>query len=208
MEGSAAGFDAARKRLWDELVSLHDTWAEYNYLYGDKDRVRLLNACAPAFFARHERLLLREVILGISRLTDPPKTGKFDNLVLESLVLDPAVAEHEGLREELEPAIKAAVTAAAPIRTHRNKYIAHLDHGTAIGSPSEPLPGLKGKAITAVVTAMGEVYNVHGGRVRESHAFFESSSLGGADALVRILEKSERWRLWREINASAPTEGE
>src|SRR2546427_9015634 len=38
------------------------------------------NACARWFFGSTQRLLIREVLLGIARLTDSPSIGAFDNL--------------------------------------------------------------------------------------------------------------------------------
>ena len=90
---AAAGkaFADTRTRIWNEIVSLHDAWAQYRYLFNESnERVQLLNTCASWFFATTQRLLMREVILGISRLTDPVKFGRFDNLVLSSLLLSPA----------------------------------------------------------------------------------------------------------------------
>src|SRR6266566_7380600 len=103
----AESFDARRKRLWDELVILHDAWAQYSFLFNEsQERIELLNACARWYFGTTQRLLMREVILGVSRLTDPPKTGKHANLVLASLLDDPSIDKHRGLRGELDKAIK------------------------------------------------------------------------------------------------------
>ena len=67
----------------------------------------MLNACARWFFALTQRVLLREVLLGISRLTDSVKTGRFDNLVIGSLLQDPAVDKHPGLRQKLTDTVNA-----------------------------------------------------------------------------------------------------
>lgn len=194
-------FDARRKKLWDELVILHDIWAQYVYLFNEsEERIRLLNACARWFFGTTQRLMMREVILGISRLTDPRKTGKHANLVLSSLLDDPGINHHQGLRAELEKAIEKVKVAAAPIRHHRDKYIAHLDEGTAVEATRHPLPGIKKGLIRQVIDDMGAVYNMHGSRTRDSHAFFELTALGSAQSLVEILVGSPRWAKWQEWN--------
>ena len=194
-------FDARRKRLWDELVMLHDAWAQYSYLFNEsQERIELLNACARWFFGTTQRLLMREVILGVSRLTDPPKTGKHANLVLESLLDDPTIDKYVGLRKDIDKAIKQIKVDAAPIRHHRDKYIAHLDERTAVEATTNPLPGLKKGLIRQIIDDMGRVYNMHGGKTRESHAFFELSALGSAQSLVEILEDSERWAKWKQWN--------
>jgi len=123
-------FDDSRKRLWDEIVLLHDAREQYLLLFGHSpERLEMLNACAAWFFGLVQRALLREQILGISRLTDPVKMGAKTNLVLRSLLADPALLGKGAVLAELEVAIGEAEATAKPIRAHRHKYIAHLDHG-------------------------------------------------------------------------------
>lgn len=198
---SEIDFGPIRKQLWNDLVNLHDAWAQYRFLFHDEERVRMLNACARWFFGLTQRLLLRDVILGISRLTDPVQSGKHSNLVIASHLLDPAVDQHPGLREQLQAMVDDATRIASSIRVHRHKYIAHRDHATALGAEDAPLPGIRSATITEAITAMEDAYNIHGATIHESHASFELTPIGGADALVRILEASERWQKWKEWHA-------
>lgn len=193
-------FDVARKRIWDELVHLHDAWDQYRELYGHSaERIKLLNACAGWFFGVHQRLLMRETVLGISRLTDPLTSGTRSNLVLSTLLLDPELQNRRDLAAEIQRRIAEVTEAAASVRAHRNKYIAHLDHAVAMATADEPLPGLSRAAITAVIETMEDVYNLHGGAILDSHAMFELAPLGSVKALIRILEDSDRWKKWQEI---------
>lgn len=165
-------------------MSLHDAWAQYRYLFNESnERVQLLNTCASWFFATTQRLLMREVILGISRLTDPVKFGRFDNLVLSSLLFDPALRRRAALRDEIEQAIGAVTADAEHIRVHRNKYIAHLDHATAMGLNGEFIVGLRSADVTSVITRIEAIYNLHNSRVHRAHASFDLSTLGSAKAV-------------------------
>jgi hypothetical protein len=200
-------FEESRNRLFDQLVLLDDAWATYRYLFGtSQERVRILNACAHWYFALTQRLLLAETILGISRLTDRPTTAGQENLVLDRLLEDPALEERTTLKAGLAAAIADARAAAAPIRAHRHKYVAHLDRDLAIGKPEEPLPGLSRESITAVIQKLQAVYNLHGNGLRRVDTSFELHPLAGADALLHILEASERWKLMREVS-SQPRKG-
>lgn len=193
---TAAQFEGLSKRLWDELVMLHDAWQMYSYLFGEsEERVRMLNACAGWFFGATQRLLLRETILGISRLTDPLRIHGRDNLVLQRLLLDPGLAGAPETKAKLVSAIGKARKAARKVRAHRNRYIAHLDSAYAIEPAGNPLPGLSRRSISAAIQKLEDAYSIscHGSRA------FDLSPLGSADALARILEKSERWRLIRQI---------
>jgi hypothetical protein len=199
-----AEFEGARKRLWDDLVTLHDAWAQYRYLFTDPERVEILNACGRWFFGLVQRLLLREVLLGISRLTDPPSQGKQANLVLASLLEDPALDRDSDVSREMKVAIAAVVARAAGVRLHRHKYIAHRDHETAVRLSEEPLPGLTVQEITDLISAMGAVYSLHNLRMRGMDTSFALEMLGGADAVVQILADSDCWREWQEVQQRNP----
>ena len=197
-------FDTARSRLFDQLVMLHEHWAQWQKLFGEsKERVTLLNACAPWFFNVLQGLLIREVLLAISRLTDPVGSGQRTNLVIRTLLSDPALKQRPEVTTELESAVIASEQAAEKFRTHRNKYIAHLDHAVAVGSGERLVPGVSAEEITDVVQKLEEAYNAHGVSMRETTTFFDLTPLGGVDALVRALEGSDRWAKWQELQRRA-----
>ena len=198
-------FAAARDRLQKELVLVHDIWEQYQTFFAHSaERIDMLNSLAGWFFGSLQRVFLQETILGISRVTDPFTTYGHQNLVMATLLQDPALDQLPEFRERLGVAIAAATDAAGPIRIHRNKYIAHLDHATAVGELDEPLPGLKRSAITACITALEGAYNLHNGRLHNTESRFDISSLNSAPAIVRLLESSERWRKLRELRAKDP----
>jgi hypothetical protein len=193
-------FDPGRTRLWNELVNLHDTWDEYRVLFAESaGRIEMLNACAGWFFGRTQRLLMRDVILGLSRMTDSPRTAGRSNLIIDYLLKDPALAQYPHVRADLAAAITAAREAAKPFKIHRNKYIAHLDHDTAVAADETLFPGLRRDDITAAIGLLERAYNIHGSAVRGVTAFFDVRPLGGAAAVVRIMEQSERWTRMKGI---------
>ena len=189
-------FDTARTRLWDEVIHLHDVWEQYRKLYGhSEDRVKLLNASARGFFARLQQLMVRDVILSISRLTDPPKSVKGEaNLVLSTLLEDPRLANRAELMEELKSGIDEAKRLARPIRQYRNRYIAHFDQATAIGAPDDPLPPVPGSSVDNLIARIEAVCHRYRSELDAVDCSFELSTLGGFDALLRVLEDAERWR--------------
>jgi len=104
-----------RKRLWDEILAVHYSWAEYNYLFVESpERVAMLNACARWFFGQTQQFILREVILAISCLTDPVKSGDFENMVVEQLLTDPEIDTVAGLRRNLKRSIEFAKSQPNP----------------------------------------------------------------------------------------------
>ena len=198
-------FDATRKQLWNEIVLVQEAWGQYSSLFvEDANRVELLNVCDGRFFNVVQRVLLREVLLGISRLTDPVKQGKCDNIVVSSLLWDPAVDKHDGLREELETAVARAIKSAESIRTHRNKYIAHLDAETALSNKSVILPRIQVESVNAAIRDISSAYNVHSIRIHEMHSFSDICAEENSISLIRILECSEKWMRWNQIKKRNP----
>jgi hypothetical protein len=197
---SAAAFERVRDKLYDELVLLDEAWAEALFLFGsDKERLRMLNACAGRFFAYVQRLLIREVILSVSRLTDEPSVGKHKNLTISVLLSDPALVGHRKERAEIRRRINNAKRAAGALRLHRHAYIAHLDHELVAKRTNRRLPALPSLNITKVIRALEDAYDYHGQVCRNTSTSFELDSLSSAHALMAILESSERWRKYREI---------
>lgn len=184
------------RSMWDQFVIL--------FASGD-DPPRVLNGCAPWFFGMTQRAIVREVMLGIARLTDQPTQGSRSNLVLASLLNDPALLRKPGLRRQLEKAINRVLALAAPIRKHRNKYLAHLDHATALGARSAVLPGVTAAHLSRTMQAIERAYNVHCRGVHHSSTSFEMTPVGDAKALLRVLSASDRWRTLEALRgAPAP----
>ncbi len=148
-------------------------FSEYKYFFeASEDRIILLNACAGRFFTTVQWVTFGEVVLGISRLTDRTKTRKFDNMVIGQLLTDPVIDKHVGLKAELTKAVDDAVAAAGVVKTHRNKYVAHLDRATAFDSSLSLLPGLTFARISQAVKFIAAAYNVRDHGVHEQRAVF------------------------------------
>src|SRR5579862_352192 len=72
--------------LFKEVVWLHAKWQEYRALFGHSpERVDLLNRNAAFFFRVVEDSLWEDVLLHISRLTDPIRSGGNENLSVQCL---------------------------------------------------------------------------------------------------------------------------
>ena len=73
-------------RLENERVQLQLKWNEYVSLFGTKpERIDLLNAAAPAFFARLEDVLWDDALLHISRFLDGEVVAAKKTLTLQRL---------------------------------------------------------------------------------------------------------------------------
>lgn len=201
-----AEFVAAHNKLFEELAILHGAWEQYNFLFASGTaRVEVLNICSAWFFGMTQRMLMREMILGISRMTDKATIGSFDNLTIAGLLQDPALKGKVNLRARLRRRVAKASRLAEPIRTQRNKYIAHLDHALAVGRAVAPLPRFPLATIGKILHALEDAYNEHGRHVRNADTSFDLNSLSAAEALYSILENSDRWKRWQAMEAENPS---
>jgi hypothetical protein len=120
-----------RQQFW----SITSLWDQFETLFGTKERVELMNASGRLFAYHVFWQFLNGVNLGITRLLDPPKSGKFENLTLLRLFeLCP-----ETLRETLAANVEVIQAKAERMRDLRNRAIAHtdLEHGLRRVEPLE-----------------------------------------------------------------------
>lgn len=177
--------------LHRKLVELHILWQQYRQLFGtDSETVRLLNRTAGLFFKIVQDELWDSILLGISRMTDPPKSSGQKNLTLRSL---PDLITDTALRGELEILCEKARSEARFAREHRNKRIAHQDHGYLSGRAANPLNGISRQSVETMLAALRAVLN------RLNLHFCDSTTLyedfideSGARLLVQKLVKLER----------------
>jgi hypothetical protein len=191
---SVEDFNEAREGIWRELAVLHDVWDQYRLLYmHSNERVAVLNACARHFFAVGQRALINDVVMGVVRVLD----SRRDVLSVNTLLLDPALGAMPDTADRLVKAIATAKAKAKSVALHRHKYIGHLDLDIAT-KKARPYK-LHLREIADAIKAIEAAYNVHSVEVRGAHSFFDSTALLDADALVKALEGSDRWRRWQEL---------
>lgn len=191
--GNETDGKALSRRLWDHLVHLDTLWQDFQYLYGEsQERLDRLNRHARWFFASLERLMVREVILSIARLTDPKGGSDRSNLVLETLLDDPLLESNTELRERLRVEIDNVRNLADPIRHHRHKSIAHLDLAVAMGSAE--LPELPKKTVNEVIGRMQYIHHTHYSELYQSDVSYELYRIGSVEDLLRSLDDAAKWR--------------
>lgn len=124
--------------LNDHLLDILLLWKQYEQLFCiDEDTVHTLNESAPTFFKVVQAQLWDGVILGISRLTDPPYSCGSENLSIKSI---PPLISDLIVQNEVNNAINEAVLNSTFSRTHRNKRIAHNDLVHIQDSAANPPP--------------------------------------------------------------------
>ncbi|MEN0104992.1 MAG: hypothetical protein AAGC84_01055 [Pseudomonas sp.] len=177
--------------LYVDLVELHVVWQQYRQLFGaDAETVQVLNRTAGLFFKIVQDELWDSVLLGISRFTDPSGNGSRKNLTIQTL---PALIKDSELRLEVESLCVAAVAQAAFAREHRNKRIAHQDHGYSISRSSHPLSGISRELVESMLASLRAVLNRLDLYFRDNTVFYEDFvDESGARVLVHKLQQFER----------------
>jgi hypothetical protein len=189
--GSAIG--PVFSQLSDDLIWLHVRWGLFTQLFSDSsERVSMLNEAAGGFFYVIQEVLWQDVLLGISRLTDPAGRRRQENLSLYRLM---ELVEDERLKAELSSLNEELKGACAFARAWRNKRIAHRDRATASGEAG-PLPPATKEATEAALRACDQIMNHVERHYLDCETGYAYADIGPQDAsaLVEYL----RWGLHAE----------
>lgn len=131
---------------------------EYRVLFGDPAAVKLLNAIGGGFMGDVQQVLWRDLLLHVTRVTDPEKTGKYENLTVQRL---PPFCKRPELRAQLQASVDTAVQAAEFARDWRNRLISHSDLDLATDPAAKSLEpatlGLVQAALDAIHAVVATV---------------------------------------------------
>ena len=176
--------------LWGEVAQVNVTWNEYLELYGKKSsRIELLNKAAPYFFRTVQMVYWDNTLLHISRLTDPVKIGRKENLTIQQLP--------ELVSDELKPKVKELVDEVIKktefSRDWRNRRIAHKDLRLALNEPAEPLLPASRDNVRDALLAIEVVLNAVSRPYTKSISIFNKTPVAsGAEHLLYVLDDGLR----------------
>ncbi|MHC4060173.1 MAG: AbiU2 domain-containing protein [Planctomycetota bacterium] len=158
--------------LQREIQEIHVRWKLYRQLFAqNQTRFDLMSEIAATFFSRLYYILLDDVLLGIGRMTDPPKTGRNKNLSIyylnEVLIQDGFNELSKGLEEK----IARLNTKIKPFRNYRDKKLAHADLAIRLKTGHKPLTGISREQIEFVLGGLRAVLN-------DVQIYFEDVSTG------------------------------
>ena len=143
--------------LYSEVCHVHEKWAIYCALFDKSDeRIDILNEVSPYFFWTVQNSLLEDIILHLSRLTDPAAQSGRSNLSLFALpdaINDP---RFDSIKSEISQLVEDAKAKTDNFREWRNKRIAHRDLTLALNQ-SESLPSVQKKDIEKALSSIGKV---------------------------------------------------
>jgi hypothetical protein len=170
--------------LWQEVASVHATWADYVELFGTKaSRVELLNKVAPAFWRSVQDVFWENVLLHIARLTDRTTIAKRNTLTVQRLP-DLMPNAEGGARVQL--LVDEALSASVFARDWRNRRIAHADLDLALWTGAEPLHPASRASVVHALQALENVLNGVAKQFLDSESYFHAGD-SQADAVLYVL---------------------
>lgn len=195
------------RSLESEVNWLHGKWIIYCQLYGtSQERIALLNKSASTFFRIIHDVLLDEVVLALTRLTDPDKSVGKDNRSFGQLIeqLD-NIGKYSGLVNSLEIKLTKLNAQCAPFREWRNRRIAHSDLLTALSLHPDPLPGISRDSIKQALQIASAFMNEFATFFGENYTAYDQFWMeADGEPLISILEQFWKYReaeskRWEEI---------
>ena len=172
--------------LWNDIVWLNVKSMEFGELFGDDESINLLNQTASQFFRILQGIMIEDIILHISRLTDPEKSCGKDNLSLLKMI---SLIKNDDKKQKLELYLRKAVEDSNICKNYRNKMIAHNDYELKV--KNEEIKIIK-KDITGAIKSVNEFLNQFSLMYDDGcELIFLNPLYAGAEALIRKLKDSK-----------------
>ncbi len=180
-------------KLDQEIIWLHAKYRIFFQLFAhSEERIRFLSEKAPGFFRVTQDVLLHDIILSLSRLTDPPITRGKENLSIRTLNKFAKRLDDCTFYSDISSRVEDIVALCKPFRTWRNKRIAHTDLPTVLKYNPDPLPGISRKMIENVLRRLRELFNYIIGHFEDSETAYEHVIYqGDGDTIVFLLERAD-----------------
>jgi hypothetical protein len=172
-------------------IRIHAYWSQYRLLFTTSDeQVSFLSKVASGFFAVVRDSLRDNIFIMIARLTDPPKTGSFQNMSLNLLVesLEGKIAAPEF--SVIKDRVKGLNIKCEGIREWRKKWFAHIDRDFALSNDPTLLRSVKRGEIDAIIREIDDVLKLIAISLGLAVSHYEIDVFGDAQDLVTALKKS------------------
>ncbi len=180
-------FGSLFNSLYNEITWLTFRWIEFVELYGTKEtRLELMNRSAPFLFFTIQKVLWENLLLGISRITDPPISMGKRNMTLTAI---PTFLTDDNFKKEIENDLKELMVESMFCRDWRNRWIAHLDYELATDRDNaKPLETGTRKKLKIAIKRIHSIYNKVEFEYLETTTGFEylKSDRGAISLLYRI----------------------
>ncbi len=184
-----AGLATQFEPLFKEVMWLTAKWSEFLKLYAaDKETIELINRSAGYFFVIVQDTLWDDLLMHLTRLSGPARTGKNKNL---SIFQFPSLVDSDVLRSKLETMLSQRSEVFGFADRHRNKRLAHHDLTVATSGISS-VPGSSRLQIRKALEFLQEYVRAIYAHYTDTDFIFERfDNTHDANRLLRLLRKAE-----------------
>ena len=137
---------------------------EYRALFGDPANVEFINTFSRPFMSDVQQVFQRDLLLHITRLTDPLQSGGKQNITVQRLqyfrddqelcARFPDVCDDQELRARVESFAATALKNSGSARTWRDQRISHSDLNLAIDPDAKSLDPTTLASVQSVLDAV------------------------------------------------------
>jgi hypothetical protein len=187
--------------LEKDLLWLQLMWQVYRQLFGTEPTyIDLMNETAHVVFGVFQDVLLDDVLLGLTRLTDPATTGRGrglkENLSLVRLVNLIDSAAYPEFAQQATQLLNNATQHCEDFHQLRNRRLAHRDLPTALNVHPEPLPGVSRLKVEEALIAIRNILREIAMHIDGVDRYYGEIFLayGGGDALIECLKVAQEHR--------------
>jgi hypothetical protein len=186
----------AFEQLREDVLLLETRWEIYRQLFDHSPmRLLFLDKCS-SIFVLIEKLLVSDVQLSLSRLTDPARKGHHENLSLEYLKEQVEALGDCELSSRLRIMLDDLQKKCREIKRRRNKRLAHSDLRTSLQRSVRPMNILTRQMIEDALSLAGEYMNTIQAHYCEGTVLYEHGIelRHDADSLVALLKFGFRFK--------------
>ncbi|GJL73385.1 MAG: hypothetical protein NMNS01_25840 [Nitrosomonas sp.] len=150
----------AFEKSQQELTHLYYRWIMYVQIFGtNTHRIDLVNQTASNFLIEFQWLVIDNMVLALSKFTDPVRMRGNDNLSFPYLIEHIKKTDKNEIVDDLKQTLKDLNETTKHFRDIRNKRIAHNDMAVSLDSDESPLPGVSRADVNAALKVAGDFLN-------------------------------------------------
>lgn len=181
--------------LADEVTYLHYLWFLFRGLFmEDPSNVDLLNRHGSNVFWYLKRLMVNELALSLSKLTDQNRQGAHENLSLKQLTSHASESNEPEFAQELKKTFGVVFDLCQKFRMLRHKRIAHTDLEHLLGTPIESVADFTAADVESALKQVREFINMVERHYGTSVTLFQHTpvpSHRGHNALLQALRDAD-----------------
>lgn len=178
-----------------ELIKLIIKWEHFEQLFlGSTLRIELLMSVSAGFFYLTRESMLNDVIISMTRFSDPIFIGGKKNITIETLLSEVEEEGNTELFEELNEIFNNYKEAIKSVKEYRHTNFAHYGYEQNLSPKAYKLSAVTRQKIERSLQLLKEIFIIY--RDKESHlatSYDNVNYSGNADNLIEHLAMAKRY---------------